>query len=132
MSFELKGEECLEVTLGRRHSKCKGPEMGDSQVCLQVFWAAGVMGSGGGWCGEASEGLGDLREEFGFPPEVPGEPWQSLEQGRDVIRWWAHQEGQAHRAAWSWGQEPRAEILPTGTWRKTSPPRPRFLVSLTV
>lgn len=72
MSFELKGEECLEVTLGRRHSKCKGPEVGDSQVCLQVFWATGVMGSGGGWCGEASEGLGDLREEFGFPPRSLG------------------------------------------------------------
>lgn len=91
---ERKGVSCSE--LGRRHEKSKGPEVGAQ---LGVF--AGLLGGSCGWSEVLGEGEVGTRRPVracgGFqggacflPPlsEVPGQPWQSLEQGRDMIWEW--------------------------------------------
>ena len=95
VSSELRPERrgVSRGELGRRHEKSKGPEVGAQ---LGVF--VGLLGGRCGW----SEGLGEgevgtrrpVRAWGGFQggvcflpqlSEVPGQPWQSLEQGRDMI-----------------------------------------------
>lgn len=55
----------------------------------------GGRGLGESWCKEGTVGLVGHKGMFCLLPEVLGEPWQSLEQGRDVIQWWAYLEGKS-------------------------------------